>query len=88
MHNHARIFLFLGKDQCGSSFPPSPPLTFLLPEWLFTRLAVKISAMEVEAGLSGKLIRKVRKPDRPKKFFPRQGVKKIDKFAFCCYLKR
>jgi hypothetical protein len=34
-------------------------LTFLLPEWLSTRLAIKLSAMEVEAGLSGKLIRKV-----------------------------
>jgi len=70
MHNHAKIFLFLGKDRCGSSFPP---LTFLLPEWLSTRLAVKLSAMEVEAGLSGKLIRKVHERDRPKKFFPRQG---------------
>jgi len=73
LHNNARIFLFLGKDQCGSSFPP---LTFLLPEWLFARRAVNLSAMEVEAGLSGKLIRKVRKPDRPKKIFSPAGGKK------------
>jgi len=85
MYNNARIFLFPGKDRCGSSFPP---LSFWLPECLSARLKRKLSGPEGKAGLSGNLRRKVHEPDRPKKIFPRQRVKKIDKFVFCCYLKR
>ena len=72
------------KTSAGFHFPLDIPV----PGMAFHEACGKTPGNEVEGGLSEILRRKVRKPDRPKKFFPRQRVKEIDKFIFCCYLKR
>lgn len=72
LHNNARTFLFLGKDRCGSSFPP---LSLLLPECPSKRLIRKLSGMGVKAGLPRKLGREFSRPDRPINFSAAKGKK-------------